>query len=665
VPRNRSLFFAGGVIALAALAAYHNSFSAPFVFDAAPIVTRYPTIRHLWPLWDALRPPHDGSTVDGRPMVNLVLAISYALSGTRVWAYHAVDLAIHILAALTLFGIIRRTLDGIIRRTLEKVGTGGPPVRAQPETRTERPDGRAARPYLMAFAAALLWTVHPLQTESITYVIQCAESLMGLFYLLTLYCFIRGTEEAAAARSWLPLSILCCLLGMATKEVMVTAPLMVFLYDRTFVAGGFREAWRRRWKFYLPLAGTWILLAWLVAGSGSRSGSAGFGVNISWPDYALSQIYAVVHYVRLALWPRPLVFDYGTALVTQAGPIIPSALGLLVLLVGTLWALKRRPALGFLGAWFFAILAPTSLVPVVTQPIAEHRMYLPLAAVMVLAALGLFTLAAAAARTSAGRIGLAASLVLAGVYGVMTFHRNALYASEITLWADTAAKAPENPRARLHLGRALYDSNRIAEADEQFRRALQLQPSGNFDAQFDLGDAILREGRPAEAIGHLAEAVRLKPDSFAAQSSWGDALFAAGQVGPAMEHYEQALRLNPGYALAHYNLGNAEAQLGRMPEAIGQYEAALRLNPGYAEAEDNLGNALSEEQRFAAALAHYEAAARLAPENPRVQDNLGNALLRAGRIAEAKEHYEAALRLKPDFAEVRDMLSRLSSANRQ
>jgi tetratricopeptide (TPR) repeat protein len=665
VPRQRTILLAGGAIALAALAVYHNSFSAPFVFDAAPIVTRYPTIRHLWPIWDALRPPHDGSTVDGRPLVNFVLAISYALSGTRVWAYHAVDVAIHIFAGMTLFGVIRRTLRW----------SALTPMRVSASGAAQRIEVNALHPPTIAFVAALLWTVHPLQTESITYVIQCAESLMGLFYLLTLYCFIRyacapsSSAEASADKEagsciWAVLSILACLLGMATKEVMVSAPVMVLLYDRTFVAGSFRAAWERRWQLYAALAATWILLVCLVIGSGSRTGSAGFSANVRWVDYALTQVYAVVHYARLALWPRPLVFDYGTALVTDAARILPSTLVLVALLIGTIWALWRRPALGFLGAWFFAILAPTSLVPVATQPIAEHRMYLPLAAIMVGIAVALFSLVAAVApgRKNAGGMALAASLALAAGYGAVTLNRNARYATETGLWADTVAKVPQNPRAHLHLGHALYDLNRIAEADAQFRLALVLQPYGNFDAQFDLGNAELREGRVPEAMDNLAEAVRLKPDSFAGQSSWGDALFAAGRIGEAMEHYEQALRLNPDYALAHYNLGNVQAQLGRMPEAIEQYQAALRLNPAYAEAEDNLGNALFQERRFDAALVHYEAAARLTPDNARVQYNLGNALLQVGRVDEAKEHYEAALRLKPDFAEVQDMLHRLSLA---
>jgi len=688
VPSPRSTFLGAAAISLAALAAYHHSFSAPFVFDAAPIVTRYPTIRHLWPLWDALRPPHDGSTIDGRPMVNLVLAIAYAVSGTRVWAYHAVDLAIHILAGLTLFGILRRTLEKVGAKADPKVGTGGPPVQDRSKAPPERTDGLAARPYLIAFGAALLWTVHPLQTESITYVIQCAESLMGLFYLLTLYCFIRGAEAPdRSGLRWLILSVTACLFGMATKEVMVTAPVMVCLYDRTFIAGNFRGAWQRRWRFYSALAATWLLLACLVAGSGNRAGSAGLGVNVRWLDYALTQIYAVVHYLRLAIWPQPLVFDYGTGVITSFARVLPSALVLFALVAGTLWALWRRPALGFLGAWFFAILAPTSLVPVATQPLAEHRVYLSLAAVTVLEALALFGLGgvrqrlAASARQdvepadpaqrpvpnrpAAWRTGLAASLGLALFYGAQTVRRNTVYGSEIALWADTVAKVPENTRAHLHLGRALYESNRLAEAEEQFRLALRFQPVGNFDAHFDLGNALLREGRATEAIEQSAEAVRLKPDSFDAQSSWGDALFASGRVGEAMEHYEQAIHLNPDDALAHYNLGNVLAQLGRMPEAVGHYEAALRRDPGMAAAEDNLGNALLQEGQLEAALAHYRVAERLAPNGASVHLNLGNALMRLGQVAAARDEYEAALRLRPDSAEIRDIINRLPPANHQ
>ena len=196
-----------------------------------------------------LCPPSHGETVSGRPVLNLSLALNYAVSGCDVRGYHVTNLAIHLAAALLLFGIVRRTLPRFR-------GCGGGQQLARLQLATP-----------LALAIALLWAVHPLQTESVTYIVQRAESLMGLFYLLTLYCFLRGAGSARAI-FWYAGSVLACLLGMATKEVMVSAPLVVLLYDRTFLAGSFREAWRRRWAYYLALAATWLLLAWLVAQTG-------------------------------------------------------------------------------------------------------------------------------------------------------------------------------------------------------------------------------------------------------------------------------------------------------------------------------------------------------------------------------------------------------------
>ena len=211
------------VVVAAGLLAYHNSFTGPFIFDDLPSIPENPTIRHLWPIWQPLSPPQTGGiTVEGRPVINLSLAINYALGGYDVRGYHVLNLTIHILAGLTLFGVVRRTL-------------------LQPRLR-ERFGGVANE---LALAVAVLWTVHPLQTESVTYIVQRAESLMGLFYLLTLYCFIRSVESPRP-RVWCGLCLTACAVGMASKEVMASAPLLVMLYDRAFISGSFREAWRRR-----------------------------------------------------------------------------------------------------------------------------------------------------------------------------------------------------------------------------------------------------------------------------------------------------------------------------------------------------------------------------------------------------------------------------------
>src|SRR5581483_554555 len=411
-------------------AVYLNSFTVPFLFDDPSSIADNPTIRHLWRFSRVLAPPHGGLTVSGRPVLNLSLAINYAVSGTNVWSYHALNLAIHLCAGLVLFGIVRRTLERMWSR-----------------------DENGHRATFAALAVALWWSLHPLQTESVTYVVQRAESLMGLFYLLTLYGFIRYVE--AGRRSWAAVCFLSCMLGMASKEVMVSAPAIVFLYDRTFVSETFAAAWRRHRGLHVALAATWILLACLVFGTGNRGGTSGFDVGVGWTQYLATQFPALIGYLRLAVWPYPLVVDHGTEWVEHAAIVIPGALIVMALAAGTVWALRRRPALGFCGIFFFAILAPTSLVPGMRPTMAEHRMYLALAPVLAVAVMSIYA--------RVGKRSVILFLALATGGGWLTVQRNQDYRTAFTLWSDTVEKRPENAWAQNELGSELLLMGRQGE----------------------------------------------------------------------------------------------------------------------------------------------------------------------------------------------------------
>jgi len=588
-----------GVLVLAALAAYHNSFSVPFIYDDSAAITDNPTIQHLWPIWPALSPP-PGLTTSGRPIVNLSLAINYALGGVQVGGYHAVNLAIHILAGLTLFGLMRRTLLRSASAGRWKAGALASNV--------------ATSSMVMAFAIALIWTLHPLQTAAVTYTVQRAESLMGLFYLLTLYCFVRGTNSNSSgirplsSGFWYLCSFLCCLLGMATKEVMVSAPLMVLLYDRTFIAGSFRDAWQKRWRLYLGLAATWLLLACLVAGTGgNRNGSAGFGGGVSSWAYALTQFPAISRYLRLSLWPHPLVFDYGRALVKPGVSVIPYVLIVAVLVAGTLAGLWRGRALGFAGIWFFAILAPSSsVVPVATETMAEHRMYLPLAAVIALLVLGCHALA--------GRRSLPVLFGFAILLGFFTLRRNEDYSSALAIWSDTVAKSPRNARAQNQLGFALLQTGRSSEALQPLEEAVRLEPA-DAEAHRNLGVVLDTMGRVIEAVGQYKEALQIKPDYADAHNSLGNVLARQGRIPEAIGHYEEAVRLNPQNASIHNNLGLALARTGKMAEAIEQFQEALRIKPDYADAHHNLGHAWANRGDVPEAIGELEEALRLNPND--------------------------------------------------
>ena len=589
----RATLLGAAAIAVAVLAAYCGTFSVPFVLDDHPTIERNPTIRALWPLSIPLSPPGAAdvnASVGGRPLVNLTFALNYAASGIAVRSYHAVNLAIHISAALVLSGIVRRTL-----------------------TRNA---------FSVSLAAALLWALHPMQTESVTYLTQRAESLAGLFYLLTIYCFIRSTEGPTPNR-WQIGVVACCLLGMASKEVLVSAPLVVWLYDRTFVAGSFGEAWRLRRGFYLALFATWIALAYLAAGTAWHSGTAGFHTEVEWWAYALTQCEAIVHYLRLAIWPEPLVFDYGMRVVRSPLEVAPQAALLLCLLIATAIALRRRPELGFAGAAFFAILAPTSsVVPIATQTIAEHRMYLALAPLAVLAVGGM--------HKSFGARGVLLCFLWAAVLGGLTFARNRDYRSEYALWTDTVAKNPSSARAHSNLGKALLDAGNTEEAFAELVESLRLGPELPA-AHFDLGLILERQGRRDEAREHYAAAVRLNPKYAEAHINLGVALLQSGDAASALPHLEAAVALAPDLPESHCNLANALLMLGRLPEAAEHFVEALRLRPDYAIAHANYGRLLWRTGHLDEAEAHLETALRIDPTLPSVSEALESVRSAAGR----------------------------------
>lgn len=548
------------LLACAVAAAYLSSLTGAFVFDDEPAILTNPTLRHPADVGRLLLPPGDqAGTVGGRPVLNASLALNYAWGGTDPVGYHVVNLIIHLLAVLTLYGILRRT-----------------------------PGAEA-----WAGWAALLWGLHPLLTQAVTYVVQRGESLMGLFYLLTLYAFIRGGAAGVgggdsggrtqrARLSWSHRgSVLCCWLGMATKEPMVSAPLLVLAYDRTFVAGSFRAAWRARRGYYLALAASWLLLAGLVASTDGRGGSAGWSAGVGvWP-YLLTQAWAIAHYLRLSVWPAPLVFDYGVRLAPTLAEVWPQAALIAALLGATAWALVRKPRWGLLGLWFFAILAPSSsVIPIATEPIAEQRMYLPLAALVA-------ALVAVAARWLPRRSVAAGALLLGAALGLATSRRDRQYRDPVTLWTDTVAKNPAEPRAHNNLGTALRARGDARAAQAQFAEAIRLRPD-YAPAQFNLGVALLDARRPADALPHLERARAAPRHQADLQLDLGQAYAALGRYGDAVTAFRRATVLAPTSAEAHGDLGNALLLAGRAPEAIAEYGVALALRPGDAALRRNL-----------------------------------------------------------------------------
>ena len=564
------------VLLAAGLFVYANSLQGVFVYDDLPSIVENGDLRQVfdrsqWGTWSSA--PH--SSIDGRPLVRLSLALNYAYGGLTVGGYHAVNIAIHLLCGLLYMALLRRLV----------------------------------RDDWLAFACALLWVVHPLHSECVNYIVVRTESLMGLCYLGALYCALRS------GRGWALGAVCCCALGMGAKESMVTAPFAVLIIDRVLAQRGLLEVLRRRWALYAGLCASWGVLAVLLW-HGPRGDSAGLEHLGTW-DYLLNQCWVLADYAQKIFWPHPLALDYGYARPMSLLAVAPQALLLCGAGALTLRSLWRNQWAGAAAALVFLTLAPTSsFLPIATEVGAERRMYLPMAALLplmgsVLSALLALGLGSVRAWWAMAVLVPVAALVLGGA----TVRRNLDYRSEMALWQSAVLAMPDNPRGHNNLALALDSAGRLEEAVLSYRRALELDPSlseaysnlgkslyrmgrlpeavdalrralalrPNFlAARYNLGQILVKAGRHEEAIGHLRKVLVVEPHMFAARFKAGEALLELGRAGEALAHLTRAAQLRPDDAQSHFYLGRAYEQLHRVVEMVQAYRRVLELEPGHA-----------------------------------------------------------------------------------
>lgn len=591
---------------------YFPALNTPFIYDDFLGIVRNKSIESLWPLVGTkarpgpLNTPPDNA-VSARPLVNLSLAINRYFGGADPRGYHAVSVVLHFFTAMLIWAVTRRTL-----RLPYFAG------------RFETSSG------WLALGIALLWALHPLQSESVTYSIQRTELMMAFFYMATLYCGLRFFETRRAI--WPCLATFGCFCGMASKEVMVSAPLIVLLFERTFVAGSLWQALRRSWPLYIGLFATWILLIGLTLNS-PRANSASFGIGPPLWIWWATQCKVLLMYFKLAIWPWPLQIHYelpyvntlaGAALVVA--PVVAIGAATLVLL----W--RNRPA-GFLLTWVFAVLAPTSIIPILTEMAAERRMYLPLAALLTLAVIGAYMITDSllAYQKRNNRVGfrtrtatsaiLIPVMLIAVVFGLVTAKRVSAYNDPMGLWQQVLERQPQNHLAHQTVGFYLSASGNVEGAVEHYREAVRLNP-GSTPARYGLAMLLLKIGAADEAAAELQRVVAAMPTDAGMHHNLAVALFQSGRNDDAITAYRKALGIDPANAAILSNLGMALQKAGKYADAVESFERAAQASPATMDIYKHLADFYSlsnQQEKSIAALKKGLALARAAGDEQNAQ----------------------------------------------
>jgi Flp pilus assembly protein TadD len=624
--RTRSEWWAGlALIAVVGAALYAAVLDAPFYYDDYDNIVDNPRVH-----WTELRldawvlAALDSPT--RRPVAYWSFGLNHYFGGRDVRGYRAVNVAIHLVTALL--------VAWLTRFGLSRLPAAPSQIGAQ----------------RIALLAGMIFVAHPLQIQSVTYVVQRMNSLAALFYLAACAGFLCGRVAAGGRRlAWYGAAGVAGLLAVGSKEVAITLPLAWWLFEWFLFRDLSRDFARRSfWRGGVPLL--------LLAGGAY----AAFLYGPSWVDVPreftlaerlLTELRVVVFYLGLILLPLPsrlnLLHDFPLSR-SLLDPLTTLAAALFLLVaLGLAWGSARRaPLVAFGLVWFLLQLAlESSVLPLAL--VYEHRTYLPLAGIAMAVAWGVFRLSAM--RPSRA---LPVGIALVGLLALSTLLRNQVWRDEIRLWSDVAAKSPLQVPAHTNLGTALLRAGRSDAAIAAYRAALALDP-GHAEAINNLGTVLLHTGDEQAALEHFRDAVERDPTHYRARHNLARALAERGRTAEALEQLQAALRLAPLQAQLWNGLGAVFVAQQRLDEAAAAFRSALQLDPGLEEARQNLSVVtarLEERGTESAAIRHFRELLARAPQTAAARAQLGVLLAAEGRTAEAMRELSEAVRLDPSDA---------------
>ncbi|MFH1189116.1 MAG: tetratricopeptide repeat protein [Candidatus Omnitrophota bacterium] len=652
------------IIAICCLGAavYFGTFGSSFHFDDSDAVINNGAIRdlsrlqHVWDHWPT------------RFVTYFTVAVNYRLNGLDVFGYHLFNLAVHLGSAVLVWWIVLLTFS-------------------TPEMKGKDISGRSG---LIALFAGLIFAAHPVQTQAVTYIIQRAVSMATFFYLASLALYVKAglsRFESPSSKLWRAYyfsSLAAALMAIFTKEMAITLPFAILLYEFAFFSAG-KGLGRRRCAPYFTALVIMPLTMFLTKSVNfiEMRRAVDQAPGISPAGYFLTQFKVIATYMRLALLPvnQNLDYDYPVANTLFEPSVLAGILLSAVILAVAVKLFRNYRLISFGILWFFLTLIPESFIIPIKDVIFEHRLYLPMFGYsMVLAAAPFY--APESGRAKAALTALVCVLVAA--YAILAYQRNMVWKDEFTLWNDVARKSPHKARPYNNRGVAYEERGDIDRAIADYDRAIELSPNyadaynnrgnaygekGDFgraideynkaikidadsaDAYNNRGNIYSRKGNYEQAIADYNKAIEIKPDHAEAFNDRGVAFDKKGRFDLAATDLDRAILINPEYADAYNNRGNIFRKRGFPDRAIADYNRAIKIDPKYADAYCNRGNAYAAKEDFDRAITDNGIAIEMDPGYAKAYNGRGAAYAEKRDFTRAIVDYTKAIELDPKYAE--------------
>jgi len=582
--RTRAWLF-GLLLAAVTIFMYQPAWNGGFLWDDDAYVTNNELLtapNGLRRIWFSLDSPSQYF-----PLVYTTFRIEHALWGLNPSGYHWINLLLHVANAL------------LVWRVLVRLKVPG------------------------AWLAGAIFALHPVHVESVAWITERKNVLMGFFFLLTLLAWIAFLDERTK-RPWrfYGLALILYVLALSAKTTACTLPaaLLLILWLQK------KPINKRRLSQVVPFLilgiGMGLLAVWWER---YHQGTRGALFALGPIERILIASRAVWFYLSKLIWPSNLTFIYPKWNISPAHPLDYAWLLAGVVLCAVIYFARRYVGRGVevAAAFFVATLSPVlGFIMLYTFRytfVADHYQYL--------ASIGPIALASAGVATLAGTFKRSRPLILSAAgcvtvtLALLTWRQAAMYADIEALWWTTLKGNPECWMAHNNLGIALFQKGDTDEAVAHYRTTLEMQPDF-WDAEYNLGIALLSKGQVDEAIAHCSNAVRIAPNDPDALVSLGNALLQKERIDDAIVYYQKALSIRPDYFLAHHSLGHAFLEKGEIDAAISHCRAALLIQSENADAHTNLAIALDEKGQAAEAIQHYQKALEISPQSISALTNL-------------------------------------------